>query len=150
MARLTGRDENGNGVCGINVPCTCDSSCDYIRQMINKLAEYEDLEEQGKLLKPMCFSGDYVWEINAERGIISKYEVTSIRYETNKLFHYMWRLREGIYKNLDGFWEWQIGKTVFLTREQAELALMGNERMIATGQSHEWQKQLMQKFCKIN
>lgn len=91
--------------------------------VVHKLAEYEDLEEQGKLLKPKCLLGDYVWEINRERNIISEYEVTSIRYGINKTFHYMWALRDGIYGNLDGFGDNDIGKTVFLTKSEAETAL---------------------------
>lgn len=116
----------------------CDLCCEYckatkegdedctgcaINWCFNKLGEYENLEEQGKLLKPKCLPGDYVWEINRERNIISEYEVTSIRYGINKTFHYMWALRDGIYGNLDGFWDNDIGKTVFLTKSEAETAL---------------------------
>ena len=88
-----------------------------------RLKEYEDLEEQGKLLKPKCLPGDYVWEINKERNIISEYEVSSIRYGINKTFRYMWILRDGIYGDLDGFGDDGIGKNVFLVREEAEAAL---------------------------
>lgn len=72
---------------------------------VDKLAEYEDLEERGRFLKlpvpagslvyePYQFMGDGAWEINVHK----------IRLE-----------------DLD-----KIGKTVFLTREEAEAAL---ERM---------------------
>lgn len=116
----------------------CDLCCEYckatkegdedctgcaINQCFNKLGKYENLEEQGKLLKPKCLPGDYVWEINRERNIISEYEVASIRYGINKTFHYMWALRDGIYGNLDGFGDNDIGKTVFLTKSEAETAL---------------------------
>lgn len=116
----------------------CDLCCEYckatkegdedctgcaINQCFNKLGKYENLEEQGKLLKLKCLPGDYVWEINRERNIISEYEVASIRYGINKTFHYMWALRDGIYVNLDGFWDNDIGKTVFLTKSEAETAL---------------------------
>lgn len=116
----------------------CDLCCEYckatkegdedctgcaINQCFNKLGKYENLEEQGKLLKLKCLPGDYVWEINRERNIISEYEVASIRYGINKTFHYMWALRDGIYGNLDGFGDNDIGKTVFLTKSEAETAL---------------------------
>lgn len=35
----------------------------------------------------------------------------------------MWTLRSGIYGDLDGFRDNEIGKTVFLTKEEAEVAL---------------------------
>ncbi len=98
-----------------------------------RLKEYEDLEEQGLLLKSKCKPGDIVWEANKERNIVSEYEVTSIRYGINKAFHYIWALRSGIYSDLvrsgiysdlDGFWDKDIGKTVFLTQAEAEEALI--------------------------
>jgi hypothetical protein len=41
----------------------------------------------------------------------------------------LWKLKndEGIYGNLEGFVDDEIGKTVFLTREEAEAALKGGE-----------------------
>ncbi len=90
---------------------------------VERLAYYEDLEEQGLLLKPKCKPGDIVYEANKERNIVSEYEVTSIRYGINKKFHYMWALRNGIYSDLDGFWNKDSGKTVFLTQAEAEEAL---------------------------
>lgn len=102
-----------------------EKSCNNcpIQKAFEKLAEYEDFEEQGKLLKPKCLPGDYVWEINRERNIISEYEVSSIRYGINGTFHYMWALRDGICGDLEGFWDKDIGKTVFLTKSAAEQAL---------------------------
>ncbi len=96
---------------------------EVMRTLAEKLHEYTVLEEQGLLLKPKCVPGDYVWETNAERNIISEYEVSSIRYGINKTFHYMLALRDGIYGELDGFWDKDIGKTVFLSKEAAEKAL---------------------------
>lgn len=102
-----------------------EKSCNNcpIQKAFEKLAEYEDFEEKGKLLKPKCLPGDYVWEINRERNIISEYEVSSIRYGINGTFHYMWALRDGIYGDLEGFWDKDIGKTVFFTKSAAEQAL---------------------------
>ena len=135
MERLTVNDLNKVyydpwELCGMDNYCKrgwheeggCTKGC-HILKMYRKLAEYEDLEEQGKLLKPKCLPGDYVWEINRERNIISEYEVSSIRYGINGTFHYMWALRDGIYGDLDGFWDKDIGKTVFLTKSAAETVL---------------------------
>ena len=46
-----------------------------IAQCLNKLQEYEDLEEQGKLLKLPCAMGNTVYEINKMNGIISEFTV---------------------------------------------------------------------------
>lgn len=136
MERLTERLKNGQaGVRGCGNDCKydfnyCDNyleDCPTINEIYEKLANYEELEEQGKLLKPKCLPGDYVWEVNKERNIISEYEVTSIRYGINKTFHYMWTLRDGIYGDLDGFRDGEIGKTVFLTEGEARTALEGME-----------------------
>lgn len=96
---------------------------EIMRPLAEILNEFTALEEQGLLLKPKCVPGDYAWEINKERNIISEYEVSSIRYGINKTFRYMWALRDGIYGELDGFWDKDIGKTVFLSKEAAEKAL---------------------------
>ena len=32
-------------------------------ELVEKLAEYEDLEEQGKLLKPPCAAGDTIYHV---------------------------------------------------------------------------------------
>ncbi len=103
----------------------CNDSCQYgtcewSRKSLLKLKEYEDLEEQGLLLKPKCKPGDIVWEANGERNIVSEYEVVSIRYGINKTFHYMWVRRSGIYSDLDGCRDKDCGKTVFLTQDEAE------------------------------
>lgn len=88
-----------------------------------KLADWEDAEDKGLLLKPKCKPGDYVYEANFERNIVSEYEVSSIRYGINNTFRYIWVLRKGIYSNLDSFRDDDIGKTVFLTKAEAEQKL---------------------------
>ena len=73
-----------------------------IREICNKLAEYEDLDEQGKLIKLPCKVGDDVYYIlgipNETPCIIDK--CTFKLSDINK-----------------------IGKTLFLTREEAEAKL---------------------------
>ena len=107
--------------CGrINI---CKNQCPEVKAF-EKLADYEDAEEQGLLLKPKCKPGDIVWEINRDRNLISKFEVGSIRYGINHTFRYIWgNCISGIYSNLEGFWDKNIGKTVFLTEEAAKQAL---------------------------
>lgn len=58
MQRLTERIDNvPDGESGVWV-----KNHDYISAAI-KLAEYEDLEEQGRLIKLPCKVGDTVWQI---------------------------------------------------------------------------------------
>lgn len=85
-----------------------------------KLKEYEDLEEQGLLLKLPCKVGDKVYSVT--RDFISKYIICSIQKYTEGFF-FNWKCEEGIYANTRGFTEFEIGKTVFLTKEEAEQKL---------------------------
>lgn len=84
-----------------------------------RLGAYEDLEEQGLLIRLPCKVGDTVYEPRPDRGFISVYEITSITISGTNIF-YKWMLVDGIYSNLDGFSNDKIGKTVFLNREDAE------------------------------
>lgn len=98
---------------------------------INKCADYEDLEEQGLLLKLPCKVGDYIWD--NDFGKPCSYEVTGFSFGNlnedycedevtvfNQVVVY--------YTNYNGsitgkFTVSEIGKTVFLTREEAEKAM---------------------------
>lgn len=109
MGRLTKSGLiNGFPVCypdnGTGLPHHLTKGNPY-RKIIGKLKEYEDLEEQGKLLKLPCAVGSLVYEPYRFLGEGAwEIDVHKIRLE-----------------DLD-----KIGKTVFLTREEAEVAL---ERM---------------------
>lgn len=99
----------------------------YGGEVIDKLAEYEDLEEQGLLLKLPCAIGstvyvvDYIYECRfdydcklsfdaykCEEDIRCEHECKKYRTRETKFNHMM----------LD-----KIGETVFLTKEEAEQAL---------------------------
>ena len=82
--------------------------------------KYRKLEEQGLLLKLPCKVGDKVYSVT--RGFISKYIICSIQKYTEGFF-FDWKCEEGIYANTRGFTEFEIGKTVFLTKEEAEQKL---------------------------
>lgn len=87
-----------------------------------RLKKYEDLEEQGKLLKLPCAVGDTVYEIIKTRKTISEFTVMGFSVSEHGIF-VKWKLIDGIYRNLSGFNDDEIGKTVFLAREEAEGAL---------------------------
>lgn len=60
MERLTRRTKLGAAVPYIDLSCESEYN-DWITDITEKLAEYEDLEEQGLLLRLPCKVGDTVW-----------------------------------------------------------------------------------------
>ena len=114
--------------CGQNFHCSkkinddggCINGC-IIPKLYKQLAEYEDLEEQGLLLKLPCKVGDTVYSIT--RDFISEYNIRNfICYDNGNIF-FDWKCVKGIYLNIKGFHIDDIGKTVFLTKEAAEKEL---------------------------
>ena len=94
---------------------------DYI-SAARKLCDYEDLEEQGLLVRLPCKVGDTVYV--PTRNFVSELRITLMSVDTNDMaMYFSWLLNSGIYPNLDGFSGYELGKTVFLTREEAEKKL---------------------------
>lgn len=131
MERLTERLKNGQAAvlgCGSN--CKYDfkycnnqrEDCPTINELYEKLAKYEELKDDGKLLKLPCAVGDTVYEIIKTREAISEFTVIGFSVSEHGIF-VKWKLINGIYRNLSGFNDDEIGKTVFLTPEEAEAAL---------------------------
>lgn len=94
------------------VNVSCDEICKNhicetcpIQKIFNKLAEYEDAEEQGLLIRLPLAKDDAFWEINRATTPASCYK----RY-AHSLQHCVYVLE-------------RLGKTVFLTKEEAEAAL---------------------------
>ena len=86
------------------------------------LADY--LLEHGVIVLP-CKVGDKVYEITG-RKTVSVYKVRAIRVELFSLF-IEWDIVEGIVWKSLVINAGEIGKTVFLTREEAERALKERE-----------------------
>lgn len=83
--------------------------CDYgVRDIINRLAQYEDLEEQGLLLKLPCKVGDTIYELYRDgEYCVSWWDIKEVGFSLS----YYER-----YKN-------RFGKSVFLTKEEADQKL---------------------------
>lgn len=135
MERLTQITEIGNAYfpkcfeepcCGMG-KCI-DNNCNLVNEVCKKLAEYEQLEEQGLLVRLPCKVGDTVWDNNF--GYPVSYEINAFSYGycdsyvepdiENEIIFY--------YENHNGsitraFPMSELGKTVFLTREEAEKKL---------------------------
>lgn len=123
MERLTNNIDYCQLHCDFGKEKDClfkDKSKCYENNMYNKLREYEIAEEQELLLKLPCKIGDIVYSVT--RNFISEYTICSIE-KYNEGFFFNWRCEKGIYINVRGFTDYDIGKTVFLTKEEAEQAL---------------------------
>ena len=119
------------------VNCIYSSSCSHIkhndpvcpeRARYDRLAAIEDilgdeydLERLRELAQADSLIGKTVYEPN-KRGFISTYEVISTHISKCSIL-IGWNLLDGVYSNLNGFEISALGKTVFLTREEAEAAL---------------------------
>ena len=111
-----------------------DTACEFLKDkeefskwldrtewIVRKCDEYARAEEQGLLLKLPCKVGDTVYSIT--RDFISEYNIRNfICYDNGNIF-FDWKCVKGIYLNIKGFHIDDIGKTVFLTKEEAEKAL---------------------------
>lgn len=94
-----------------------ESLCSYTR--IRDLAE---ADKDGRLVVLPCKVGDRLYEVTS-RKTISVYKVRAIRVELFGLF-IKWDIVEGfVWQSLSGINAGEIGKTVFLTRKEAEKAL---------------------------
>ena len=94
-----------------------ESLCSYTR-----LRELAEADKDGRVVVPPCKVGDRLYEVTG-RKTISVYKVKAIRVELFGLF-IEWDIVEGfVWQSLAGINAGEIGKTVFLTREEAEKAL---------------------------
>ena len=100
-----------------------DMNCEKcaIQKAFDKLAEYEDLEEEGLLLKLPCKIGDTVYQlINSH---IYEYKVIGICFDIfqNKwMYEVAYQIGLEWFKTMCDFDAFGKSKTVFLTKEEAE------------------------------
>lgn len=125
MERLTFM--NGDGVwCVDNENCFEEQSEHYCGPAIDRLAYYEDMEEQGRLVVLPCKVGDTVWFLsnvfNGKETVekIARRKIDSIG---GNALNPVWVTSKEPYELR--FHLSEFGKTIFLTREQAEEALKG-------------------------
>lgn len=90
---------------------------------INWLRKLAEADKDGRLVVLPCKVGDRLYEVTG-RKTISVYKVRAIRVELFGLF-IEWDIVEGFaWQSLSGINAGEIGKTVFLTYEEAEKELM--------------------------
>lgn len=127
MERLTKITEIGNAYfpkcfeepcCGMG-KCI-DNNCNLVNEVCKKLAEYEQLEEQGLLARLPCKVGDIMFRINkGAKNPVIELTVTQINITRRS---YNLEVIDRDYGELMCFKN-DIGKTVFLTRKEAEKKL---------------------------
>ena len=93
-------------------------SCYSTRRIIERLAEYEDLEQQGLLLRLPCKVGDVIYEIHPLTGKITQRKIKSVVVCNCPDLTIMYKSGYDYSNVQDDF-----GKTVFLTQSEAEQKL---------------------------
>lgn len=96
----------------------CEMKSHHCRMILEKLADYEDLEEQDLLVRLPCKVGDDLYCI--VNGEVKKLKVHSFGVSD-------FEITDIEFKYVDGFkivrFVGEVGKTVFLTLEEAEKKL---------------------------
>lgn len=91
---------------------------------VDRMKELAEADRAGRLAVLPCKAGDTVYEVTS-RKTISEYRVKAIRVELFCTF-IEWDIVAGfVDKSISGVPVDEIGKTVFLTREEADRALEG-------------------------
>ena len=119
MERLTDKNDVGNHFypkcfekCdGLGASSKCDN-CEIMTSVCEKLGKYEDLEEQGRLVKLPCKIGDKVWHISGRD--IKEDVISGIEYSYDGMFY--------IWSNEDT-WLGGFNDIVFFTKSAAEAKL---------------------------
>ena len=132
MERLTERERNVDGTGVAREEITDGLLKPFADKILTKLAVYEDLEEQGLLVRLPCKIGDTVYRVNAgAKQPIIPMTVSEIRFlcyknERTVRFDAIDKeyMGESCYRLED------IGRRVFLTREEAakKLEEMKNDK----------------------
>ena len=117
MERLTRRSANGTGVYATPSGEPIKWENNY-HNVLQKLADYEDLEEQGFLLRLPCKLGDTIYSI-ANDGKIYPVKATREVRIVNGVLHII--CESCRYSDLVSYDD--IGKTIFLTKSEAEAKL---------------------------
>ena len=145
MERLTQTSDKGGVAFTFDLTISCEpNEAKKILKVAEKLKQYEDLEEQGRLLRLPCKVGDAVYVVTSPFNVFDDIEydenmkdevyesyVSSVSfYESGEQYRIYAKATNhfiGAY-----FRECDFGKTVFLAREEAEAKLKEME------ESHEF------------
>ena len=131
MERLTQTSDKGGVAFTFDLHISCEpNEAKKILKLAEKLKQYEDLEEQGRLLRLPCKKSDIVWELcECDDGV---FRIFPMEVKVVAAFGELLRTSSrccvwNIYAESDytkmykSFYD--IGTSVFLTREEAEVKL---------------------------
>ena len=100
-----------------------------VREWLEELQHYKDLEEQGRLIELPCKIGDTVYYINTHNRLSlfenTVYEAKVARFVTTRYGTSIVIQIRNEYGCTELYSEDNYNKTVFLTKEEAEAALKG-------------------------
>lgn len=106
----------------------CEPDCEEIDAVYRKLKDYEDLEEQGRLIKLPCKVGDTIYAVGVLGfETVEEYKVIRVDYRSNLAtdrseFYIVAFLTSNLKADI-GFYDKEFGKNVFLTKSEAEAKL---------------------------
>ena len=117
MERLTNSDRE--------IPTLVDNA-EYWLKVYFKLKDYEDLEEQGRLVKLPCKVKDIIYVVTPGCETVKECKVITVNYSnttTSGNVFYIETLPTTALRAVIGFYNKDIGKTVFFTKSEAEAKL---------------------------
>lgn len=91
-----------------------------VAKYLRKFKDYEDLEEQGRLIKLPCKVGDTVYKVNKASKKISQHKVIKFEIDKADVTFYTMQI---FFENFDFCFLHHFGETVFLTKSEAEAKL---------------------------
>ena len=127
MERLTQINGNNEVYCIVDDKKIVAENIDMLK-ICRRLKLYEDLDEQGLLLRLPFKVGDTIY-VNGILGVgkVEEYKVIRVDYHSNlatkRSEFYIEALLVSAPENSIGFYDKEIGKTVFLTKADAEQKL---------------------------
>ena len=134
MERLTKTYSDGTHGANDNLPCG-ENSYTYKGLLLEALGKYEDADEQGLILRLSCKVGDTVWVITSPFNVFEGIEynenlrdecyesfISSVTFYKNSV---QYRINAKVTNHFISayYCEQDFGKTVFLTKEEAEQKL---------------------------
>ena len=134
MERLTKTYSDGTHGANDNLPCG-ENSYTYKGLLLEALGKYEDADEQGLLLRLPCKVGDTVWVITSPFNVFEGIEynenlrdecyesfISSVTFYKNSV---QYRINAKVTNHfiIAYYCEQDFGKTIFLTRAEAEQKL---------------------------
>ena len=118
--------------CEEKTDCTqCGEEHRQLAEWLKELQKYKDLEEQGRLIELPCKIGNTVYYINTHNRLSlfknTVYEAKVARFVTTRYGTSIVIQIRNEYGCTELYSEDNYNKTVFLTKEEAEVALKGEK-----------------------